>query len=320
MVNLNGITKSLGPMMSKAKFMLNAKKPQILMSCGIVAAGASTVLACKATVKAIDVKKDADEKIDICNELIEHPENVVEGAEYTQEDHDTDVKNIKIKTGVAFAKLYAPAIVAGAVALACTLGSHGIMMRRCSALTAVATASKQALDRSKEEVAKRYGEDEANDIFNGIEEVVSQETITTKKGKTKTIEKKSKQVNPDKMSPYSRIFDETNINWVNDPSHNFVFLKHIQNWANDVLESRGYIYLNDIYKELGCDLSTAGQVLGWFKDPDNPRKIDFGIYVNDDIRKQEFLNGNEPSIILTFNVDDEPLDAKLVKKGYMRRV
>lgn len=75
---------------------------------------------------------------------------------------------------------------------------------------------------------------------------------------------------------------------------------------NDLLRSRGHVFLNEVYDCLGIPRTKAGQIVGWVYSKDNPvgdNYIDFGIY---DVYKPaiaDFVNGYERSILLDFNPD-----------------
>ena len=89
---------------------------------------------------------------------------------------------------------------------------------------------------------------------------------------------------------------------------NLVFLKQQQNWANELLKTRGHLFLNEVYDMLGIERSKAGQVVGWVYDETNPdcdNYVDFGIYDIYNERKRAFVNGWERSILLDFNVDGD---------------
>ena len=107
-------------------------------------------------------------------------------------------------------------------------------------------------------------------------------------------------------SDYARCYDAGCVGWVKDAEKNLYFLKCQQRYANDLLQIRGWVTLNDVYDMLGFPRSQAGQVVGWVYDKDNPQGdnyIDFGIY---DLHKEgcrDFVNGFERSIWLDFNVD-----------------
>ena len=61
-----------------------------------------------------------------------------------------------------------------------------------------------------------------------------------------------------------------------------------------------------------------GNIVGWLYDLHNPNlnnHVSFGIYENmDDPNVREFINGNERSIILSFNPDGVILDKAFDRK------
>lgn len=90
---------------------------------------------------------------------------------------------------------------------------------------------------------------------------------------------------------YTRYFDANNKFWHTNPEYNRTFLQVQQNYANDLLVTRGHLFLNEVYDMLGLPRSKAGAVVGWFKEP-NSNLVDF-----------EFKDDTEFSIMLDFNVD-----------------
>jgi hypothetical protein len=78
------------------------------------------------------------------------------------------------------------------------------------------------------------------------------------------------------------------------------FLKGQEMYANDVLNQRGHIFLNEIYRALGFDDTQAGAVLGWVKGQGDDY-VDFGLC--NQSRGRRFVNGTDQSILLTFNHD-----------------
>ena len=87
-----------------------------------------------------------------------------------------------------------------------------------------------------------------------------------------------------------------------------MFVTQIQNWANDRLQSKGYLYLNEVYEMLGFQRTKAGQVVGWLYNGDGDNYVDFGIFNIKDKQKRRFVNGYEKSIWLDFNVDGNILN------------
>jgi hypothetical protein len=86
--------------------------------------------------------------------------------------------------------------------------------------------------------------------------------------------------------------------------YNQVFLRAQQCYFNDLLHSRGHVFLNEVYDALGLERSRAGAVVGWVVSKDRGDNfIDFGIFDGDRQAVRDFVNGNEGSILLDFNVD-----------------
>lgn len=95
-------------------------------------------------------------------------------------------------------------------------------------------------------------------------------------------------------SMYARFYDEeSSMHWSSDPEINRLFIRTIENYLNDRLRSRGYLFLNEVYNELGLSWTKAGQVVGWLWPSDNPEGVSFGDYVE----------GEGASILLDFNVE-----------------
>ena len=110
------------------------------------------------------------------------------------------------------------------------------------------------------------------------------------------------------LSPYARFFDSSCPEWSKDPEMNKLFLKQTENYMNDKLRAQGYLFLNEVYDQLGMARSKVGQVVGWIDNPENPagdNHVDFDIYSD---RNQDFINGIETDALLDFNVDGCILD------------
>lgn len=89
------------------------------------------------------------------------------------------------------------------------------------------------------------------------------------------------------------------------------FLKNQQNYCNDLLKTKGHLFLNEVYDILGMLETEAGKVVGWVYDEKNPigdNFVDFGIFDMNDERNFDFINGYENTAILDFNVDGNILD------------
>ena len=133
----------------------------------------------------------------------------------------------------------------------------------------------------------------------GSETVV--ETKIDENGKSKTVE--TKRVGSDGASIYARFFDNRSTSWSPQPEYNLLFLRSQQNYANERLQARGHVLLNDVYDALGLDRSPEGCVVGWVKG-EGDDTVDFGIFDGQRMdRFYDFVSGQEGAILLDFNVD-----------------
>lgn len=109
------------------------------------------------------------------------------------------------------------------------------------------------------------------------------------------------------VGEHARIFDYTCHGWSKYAYKNKLFLLYQQNYANNLLKLRGYLFLNEVYDMLGMSRTNAGQRVGWVYDPENPvgdNYVDFGIF---DDRNVDFVNESKTSVLLEFNVDGDIL-------------
>ena len=277
--------------------------PEILMGVGVVGVVATTVTACRATMKLNDI---LDECVETRDKIKSVQENPAYEDRYSDEDAQKDLTINYVQTGVKVAKLYAPSVALGVLSIGCLVGSHSVMQKRNAALSAAYLTVDKSFKEYKQRVIDRVGEEVEKEIRYGIkaEEVV--ETVTDEDGNETTVTETVKMMNPNLYSDYARFFDESSPYWQKDPEYNLVFLKAQQQYANDLLRAKGRLFLNDVYDMLGIEKTKAGQIVGWVYDPENPNGdnfVDFGIYDMSKERVRAFVNGYEATILLDFNVD-----------------
>ena len=277
--------------------------PEILMGVGVVGVVATTVTACRATMKLNDI---LDECVETRDKIKSVQENPAYDDRYSDEDAQKDLTINYVQTGVKIAKLYAPSVALGVLSIGCLVGSHSVMQKRNAALSAAYLTVDKSFKEYKQRVIDRVGEEVEKEIRYGIkaEEVV--ETVTDEDGNETTVTETVKMMNPNLYSDYARFFDEASPYWQKDPEYNLVFLKAQQQYANDLLRAKGRLFLNDVYDMLGIEKTKAGQIVGWVYDPKNPNGdnfVDFGIYDMSKERVRAFVNGYEATILLDFNVD-----------------
>lgn len=286
-MKLGIITRVFG----KAALVAKKKAPELLLGTGVVTGVASTVMACKATLKADKVLDEHKENMEKIREAAEEcPE------EYTAKDRRKDTAIAYAKTVGNFIKLYSPAIILGAVSITCFLSSYGIMKKRNVALTLAYGELMNKFSDYRDKVKAKYGEDADREIIFGDakEKIVE----TDEEGNVTKVENSGEP-----CSQYARFFDSSCPNWEKSPEYNITFLTQQQAYFNDRLRARGHVFLNEVYDALGFDRTPAGAVVGWIYRGDDQDHIDFNIYDPSKGANRRFVNGYENVILLDFNVD-----------------
>lgn len=277
--------------------------PEILAGVGVVGVVASTVMACKATMKLDEILNDSRETREKIVDVKDNPEYT---EVYSPEDAKKDLTINYTQTAVKIAKLYAPAVMLGSASLGCLLASNGILRKRNAALSAAYVTVDKSFKEYRNRVAERFGNEVEKEIRYNIKAEEIEKVVFDEEGNETVVKETLKTMDPNLYSDYAKFFDEASPCWQNDPEYNLMFLKSQQQYANDLLRAKGRLFLNDVYDMLGIDKTKAGQVVGWVYDEANPSGdnfVDFGIYDMTKERVRAFVNGYETNILLDFNVD-----------------
>lgn len=295
--------KNIKTLLNKTSFKVKKYSPEILMGVGIAGVVASTVLACKATMKVDSVLTESKEQIEKIKTVMEDPKYT---EEYTEEDAKKDLTIVYTQAGLKLAKMYVPSIVVGAASIGLLIGSHRVLKKRNIALAAAYTTIDNSFKDYRKRVTDRFGEEVERQIKNNIKVVdVAKTTIDEDGNEVEQVEQVEVSA-LDGYSEYSRFFDDGCTGWEKDAEYNLMFLRAQQQYANDLLKSRGHLFLNEVYDMLGIPRTKAGQAVGWIYDPENPvgdNYVDFGIYDINKEKSRDFVNGYERTILLDFNVD-----------------
>ena len=305
-MNLNKIGAVLTNKASRSVLVVKKFSPEILVGVGIVGLIGSTVMACNATLKVDAVLAVAKEKKDKIDKMTEYANSRIDFDEndYTPQDRQKDLLITYVQTGADFAKLYGPAVLLGGLSIACILGSYNIMRKRNIAVVAAYKVLKDGFDKYRERVVEDLGAEKDLEYRHGTKMEKVEETVTDPEtGKKKKLKKDVATYDSNHVSQYARFFDESCPQWSKTPEYNLLFLKTQQNYANDLLHARGHLFLNEVYDMLGMKHTQEGSVTGWVLSESSDNFVDFGIF---DVRRKaarEFVNGDERSILLDFNVD-----------------
>ena len=286
-------------------FKLKKRSPEILVAVGVVGTIASAVMACKATLKVNDILNETKENVAKIHDCMAD-ESLQESGKYTEEDGKKDLTIVYTQTGVKLVKLYGPAIALGALSLGCILTSNNILRKRNVALAAAYATVDKSFKEYRSRVVDRFGEEVDRQLKYNIKAKEIEEVVVDENGEEKVVKRNVEIADIDGYSEYARFFDELSSYYEKDSEYNLMFLRKQQRYANDLLRSKGRLFLNEVYDMLDIPRTKAGQVVGWVYDPDNPNVdnyVSFGIYDVDKQTCRQFVNGVERAILLDFNVD-----------------
>ena len=288
----------------KVGFQLKKHSPEILVAAGVVGTVVSAVMACKATTKVGKIIDDNKNNVNKVHEALDRGYTDA-GEEYSVEDSKKDLITIHSQTGVQLVKVYAPAVALGALSIASILTSNNILRKRNVALAAAYATVDRGFKEYRNRVVERFGEKVDRELKFNIKAKEVEETVINDKGEEEIV-KTTIEVSDYTGSEYAKFFDESSPYWEKNADYNLMFLKAQERYANDLLRSRGRLFLNEVYEMLGIPKTKAGQVVGWVYDEKNPvgdNFVDFGIHDGESIAARRFVNGYERVILLDFNVD-----------------
>lgn len=232
--NLATISKDIRSFASK-------RSPEILTGLGIAGMITTSVLAVKATPKAL--------------ELIEEKKK----EEWV--DQLTPLEIVKVAW-----KPYVPAIVTCVVSTSCLIGASSVNAKRNAALATAYKLSETALSEYKEKVIETIGEKKERVVRDKVAEervkknpVSKNEVIITGNGKTLCFDPISGRYFMSSIETIKRAENELNKQMLHDIS--------------------GYVSVNEFYDELGLDHISIGNELGW--NTDQLIDINFSSQLND---------------------------------------
>lgn len=300
LTNLNRAINTVG---------MKAKKhsPELLMGFGIVCGGVATVMACKATLKVNDILENAKDTIDVIHQTeelkeIETKDNRI--VQYTKEDATKDLVKVYASTGLELVKLYGPSVALGTLATTCIFASNNILRTRNVALAAAYTAVDKGFREYRDRVVERFGEGVDKELKYNLKAAKLEEIVVDENGKDKKVKTNVEVATTE--SEYVRYFTKTNPNWNPIMEYNEMFLRAQEQYANDLLVSKGYLTLNEAHDLVGIPGTKAGMVVGWIYDKHNAGEGDNFVSFNyHKVYLRNEMGDLEPAFALDFNVDGE---------------
>lgn len=197
--------------------------PEILTGLGIAGMITTTVLAVKATPKALDLMNDKKDEL------------------------ETDKLTVKETIKTTW-KCYIPATLTCVTSTACLIGASSVHLKRNAALATAYKLSESAISEYKDAVIETFGEKKEKAVRDKAAEekmkknpVSSSEVFITEKGNTLCYDAIS-----------GRYFKS-----------DLERIKRAENALNKQLLNEMYVSLNDLYDELDLDHTKVGDELGW---------------------------------------------------------
>lgn len=197
--------------------------PEILTGIGIAGMITTTIMAVRATPKALILIEERKEEIDV--------------------DKLTPIELIKTTW-----TCYIPAAITGGLSIICLIGASSVNARRNAALATAYTLSESALKEYQEKVIETIGEKKEQTVRDAIAKdridknpVSSREVIVTEKGNTLCYDTISGRY-------FKSDIDK---------------LKKVENELNRRMRDEMYISLNEFYYEIGLNPISIGDDIGW---------------------------------------------------------
>ena len=124
-------------------------------------------------------------------------------------------------------------------------------------------------------------------------------------GKEKKV-KKTVDVADPTVSDYVMFFDaSTSEAYENNEDYNRMTLRGAQQYANDKLNGDGFLFLSDVYDELGIKRTKLSQSVVWVKNGSGDGYVDFRAV---ETYRENEAGSLEKAWLLDFNVDGNILD------------
>ena len=231
--------KTIGRVISK-------HSPEILTGIGIAGMVSTTVLAVKATPKAVKI-------------LDEYKETVLRDHEKVK-----PVDAVKLTW-----KCYIPAAITGTVSIGCLIGGSSVSLKRNAALATACSLSETALREYKDAVVDSGGEKKAKTIK---EKAVTKKLVDNPAKSSEVI-----YTGHGETLCYDALCGR---HFKSDRN----YIEKVVNVLNRRLRTEMFISLNDFYSELNLEPVQVGYYLGWNinKDQISEIEIDYGAHLVDE--------------------------------------
>lgn len=285
------LTRAIG----SVRLATKAHAPTIMVVSGVVAMGASVVVASKKTLKVESTLGPYVVELEAIQETLDNP--AMPG--YTEKNATKDRARVLSRTSVDMVKLYAVPGVLFIGGSCLVFGAHRIMLRRNATLALAFTGLKKAFDAYRGNVVQAFGPEADQGMLNGWKKL---EVIDPETGKVEVVN--TRDWDNSTTDPYNRVFGRGETSqWTNDLGVNKLFIENQLRMAQIRLSNQGYLYLSDVYEALGFPETPVSRVVGWKAgyNPDGSKDtpiIDVGLNRS---LPDDWMYTKENAVYLDFN-------------------
>lgn len=273
--------------------LLFAKKhaPEIMIGTGLAGFGLTIVETVTATNKSNDILRRRDVELSgFC--AVDDKDD----AEYMK-DLENDSKIVKRRARRQLIRTWLPVATTAIGSTALILGGYKVINGRYVATAAAYKAIEEGFNRYRGNVIEEFGENVDWRMAHSIREDELDE-VRKQKEDEKVEALKKRRAKRLERTAYTKdfnnaIFDGHSDYWKRywTPYQAIEHVQQIERELQDELESNGFVFLNKAYERLGMPLTSAGQIVGWIKTPDNlhrekPFRLSLG-FANDETPIEE---------------------------------
>lgn len=309
------IGKSVTCVMARPILKMKKYSPEILVGAGLIGVVTAAISAAR-TVAGEDYQSVLDShrwrmhKIAEAQGIAEqYPMSDMGNGEqvetYSLKSQRTDIACAYRDITISTAKYLWPQISIMTLSIVAILSGFRIVRKRNMALVAAYNVIDQAFKGYRERVRNELGEEMDTHFMYDTEMKVGTKTIKNADGTTTKVKETEQILKGNVVSMYARLYaQDTTQQFERDPRFNWLYIKKKCDYLNDLLHSRGHVFLNEAYEELGFEHTSYGAVVGWVankKGGTGDNYISFGHWVE----KLTDVEAAGPmgSILLDFNVD-----------------
>lgn len=176
----------------------------------------------------------------------------------------------------AVLKNYGAALMVGTLSAASIIWGHSVIVKRLQQTTAAYNTVKGMYDSYRDEVKEQLGEENEAEIHQKA--VIRANSVEVlEEGKEDAVI----AVNLENIHPV--IIDVEGKDFCGNETAARKFVLSVQNMANDLLQARGHLFLNELYDMLGAKRIPQGNIVGWTRKTPKGEVgvVDLGVFTTD---------------------------------------